>query len=204
MAVDLLINGSSHRVAHDLESVLYVLLFICTHLKGPFGERRHPPLYGGDNKNGPGISQWLRSDLELRPLGDIKSSHIMLQFEPAILDHISPYFEPLKEHIINLWKAIISIQVDQPQQKYNFCSSATPCDIIKVFKMALLDTRLIEDAKSAAGDLKHHNKRSHPGDLVADSNCWDAVKPPTKPKKPKLAPVVIGKGKFLTRGTRKK
>jgi hypothetical protein len=103
---------------------------------------------------------------------------------------------------MNLWKAIIPI--GQPQQRYNFRSSATPCNIIKVFKTALLDTQLIEDAKSAAGDLKHYNKCSHPGDLIADSNCWDAVKPPTKPKKPKLAPVVIRKGKFLTKGTRKK
>ena len=27
--------GIPHRVAHDLESLFYVLLFICTHLGGP-------------------------------------------------------------------------------------------------------------------------------------------------------------------------
>jgi Fungal protein kinase len=46
IAIKLLIHGSIHRVAHDMESVLYVLLFICSHLEGPCGAIRDPPLYG--------------------------------------------------------------------------------------------------------------------------------------------------------------
>ena len=60
IAIELLIHGSSHCIAHDLEFVLYVLLFICTHFNGPFGEIRDPPLYGNDkNYNHPSsIKEW--------------------------------------------------------------------------------------------------------------------------------------------------
>ena len=210
IALELLIHGSLHRVAHDLESVLYVLLFVCTHLNGPYGEKRDPPLYGGirnDSKTHPScMKAWLNPQNKdsLQDLGYMKYGHMMGYFESEILKHISPYFHPLKHHIKAFWNTLIPpetrvLAASGNDEKRAIHSLATPGNIINVFKVALLDDRLIEDAKAARKD---HNKRSHPGDLVADSNCWDTVKLPSASKKPKLAVTNTRNAKLATRGTR--
>ena len=112
IAIELLIHGSPHRTAHDLESILYVLLFICTHLKGPSCQVRDPPLYGGDNKSihPSSMKQWF-TESHLATLGHLKFSHMMSHFNTFILSFIlstiSPYFFLLKNYIGNFWKALI-------------------------------------------------------------------------------------------------
>ena len=184
IALELLIHGSSHRVAHDLESVLYVLLFICTHLNGPFGEIRDPPLYGSNTTHPSGMKEWFNSKYDLYVLGHVKYSQMMAHFESHILNHISPYFHPLMNYITGIWDALIRPDVrGQTDGKKAVHSFATPHNIIEVFKVALLDDRLIEDAKVAH---KHSNTHSLPGELVVGSNCWDTVKPSKTSKKPRL------------------
>jgi hypothetical protein len=51
-------------------------------------------------------------------------------------------------------------------------SSATPMDIINIFKAALLDEDLITQLKSTQSIL---SKRSAPGDLISAHNGWDVV-----------------------------
>ena len=52
-------------------------------------------------------------------------------------------------------------------------SSATCHLVISIFKSALEDKSLIEEAKQSSAIL---GKCSHPGDLVSAKNGWDAVK----------------------------
>ena len=154
IAIELLIHGSPHHTAHNLEFILYVLLFICTHLKGPGCQVRDPPLYGGDNKSihPSSIKQWFAAS-HLATLGHLKFSHMMSHFNTFILSAISPYFFPLKNYIGNFWKALIlereSIASDG---EWVVHSKATPQDIINVLKAALLDTELISEHKSLEND----------------------------------------------------
>jgi hypothetical protein len=197
IALELLIHGSSHRVAHDLESVLYVLLFICTHLQGPFGEVRDPPLYGDKNSSHPSaMKHWIQAS-NLSVLGHMKFSHMMSHFEDVILQKISPYFFPLKDHIRAFWKALIPEREQMASNgKLVVHSVATGQDIINVFKDALQDKDLIRAHKSSLSVL---GKRSAPGDLVVGSNGWDATKVPRTIQNAKLSPKTVRKAKFMTK-----
>ena len=120
IAIELLIHGTSHCVVHDLESLLYVLLFICTHLDGPSRQIRDPPLYGSDrNSNHPSsMKMWLETN-KLSLLGHVKFSHMMSHFDSHILGEQAAH------------------------------STATAQDIINVLKTALQDRKLIDAHLSA-------------------------------------------------------
>jgi hypothetical protein len=176
IAIELLVCGSSHRVSHDLESLFYVLLFICTHLEGPFRKIRNPPLYGCAGTPGPtkkyhsgesGLHLWFQQD-NLSSLGFVKNSQIVNFFETMVLEHISPYFLPIKDYIKLLWQKLIP--------KTGSHLATTPKDFIEVFKAALLDKELIVAHNSHLSVL---GKRSAPCDLVGVDG-WD---PESLPKK---------------------
>jgi Fungal protein kinase len=199
MAIDVLISRFPHSVAHDLESVFYVLLFICSHLKGPLGEIHDPPLYGNNNKNDDekhpsNMRSWFNPTMTLEEIGHMKNSHIISYFDKGInsvLKNISPYFFPLKKYIEDFRKALFTDT--QP---------ATPRDVIKVFKAALIDDNLITAAKESRNS-NIFRKRSHPGELVISPNSWDAVKPESTSrtsKKARLSPTTTRQTTLLTKG----
>ena len=107
---------------------------------------------------------------ELAMLGDVKSNHMFRHFDEFILQHISPYFQPLVPHIKQFWSAL------HPEQ-HTCHSTSTGRDIVDVFKLALLDAKLIHQARQSQNTL---GKRALPGDLSASENGWDAVKPNKK------------------------
>ena len=103
IAIELLMFGAPHHVVHDSESVFFVLLFICTHLDGPYSTIHDPPLYGPMGKEHPSpMRHWLTMNT-FSVLGHLKHSHMSCHFEEVILPHISPYFEPLKLYLKALW-----------------------------------------------------------------------------------------------------
>jgi hypothetical protein len=194
IAIELLIHGTSHRVVHDLESVLYVLLFSCSHFQGPYNDVRDPPLYGGINSiDHPfHIKEWL-SATNLSALGHIKFSHMMGHFESHILPYISPYFSPLKKHLIGFRNALLPrvFTLDHTVQPLHTAQEAVHSlaicrNVINVLKNALLDKALIDEAKQGCSVLGKH---SIPGDLVITPNGWDAIKVPKTvlSAKPKLS-----------------
>jgi hypothetical protein len=170
IAIELLITGVPHRVVHDLESLFFVLLFICTHLDGP-RKIHNPPLYGGkkESTHSSPMKAWLTMK-DIRSLGFLKNG-AMIGFEENVLPHISTYFSPLKPHLIKLWRALHPI-VSGPSERGTAHSSANPIDIINVFKEALQDQSLISQAKSPASNPL---KRAFPGDQVFSADSWDVV-----------------------------
>jgi hypothetical protein len=188
--MELLLHKVPHRVSHDLESLFYVLLFICTHLGGPHNTAGNPPLYGGVNsrkrpsKHPSGISQWL-STTDLLALGNTKHGHMVAFFHSFILPFISPYFSPLKPHMLSLRDKILPPPAAEREGDFHVRSEVTCDDLIKVFKTALLDQSLIAQAEQAGSNL---GKRSLPGELV--SNGWDPVKPSKRKltSEPKISP----------------
>jgi hypothetical protein len=174
MALELLLYGERHRAIHDVESLAYVLMFICSHLVGPRNSIRNPPLYGKDSMFHPSpIKEWLTAT-RLSPLGIQKYGHTIGHLDEFILPHFSPYFDQLKPHVVAMWNVIFPSRLHGiPAGKKGVQSDATFGDIINVFKTALLDKTLIEEARISPTVL---GKRSLPSDLAAAENGWDVAK----------------------------
>jgi hypothetical protein len=184
IAIELLIYAAEHRVVHDLESLFYVLLFICTHLQGTNGQLADPPLYGNTKEHGnlSALASWLKMD-DLPTLGHLKFSHMVGHFESHVLPYISPYFHPLTNHLAAFWKALIPVGMSSQGSREAVRSASTCQDIIQVIQTALLDQTLIEEARKVSCDSVL-GKRSCPGELVVAKNGWDAVKLPKTRMKP--------------------
>ena len=177
MAIELLLFAPPHRAIHDAESLIYVLLFLCSHLDGP-GTVHNPPLLGSGSgcKHPSGINQWLSAN-SLNMLGHAKFSHMTAHFEVEILLHVSTYFKPLVPHIRKLWDTLFEFKSMQ-MTKDASRSVATLRGFIDALKTVLLDKKLraLAEITPSGGS----RKRSCPGDSVVRGNSWDAV--PVKKK----------------------
>lgn len=126
-------------------------------------------------------------------------------FESLVLPTISPYFEPLKNHLVSLWNTILP---EQPRRRavasiLDPVHSVVTClEIIEVFKTILLDKALISQAEQDFSVLGKRSERSFPGDLALAPNGWDVYNPASKKlaKKAKITPVVVRKRKMMTKG----
>lgn len=109
MAIALLLDidkGGDHYAKYDLESLMYVMLFCATMLKGPNGTWRSEADFKG-YQSVP-LREWfdLRSlEHSYRRMGRSKASH-MLYFEEAVIRKMDPYFSPLFPGIRQLKEAI--------------------------------------------------------------------------------------------------
>ena len=118
-------------------------------------------------------------------LGGIKYHPLPGMFENVILPHISPYFRPLREHLVAFWHALHP-QITQntlPRGEDGVHSLAKPEHIIEVFKKALQDPALIDELKWGPSTL---GKRSTPGDLTSAPNGWDAIAVQKKSSSPHM------------------
>lgn len=94
MAIELLVSKESifHKPRHDLESIFFVFVYICTNLSGPGAPRPVQELR--ELKSLP-IASWFNSASSLQRLGLDKLGDVML-FEERIIPYFSPYFQDLK------------------------------------------------------------------------------------------------------------
>jgi hypothetical protein len=203
--MELLICGGPHRVAHDLESLFYVLLFICTHFGGPHNTVGNPPLYASGGvtvcDHSSGMKEWFLES-SLHRLGASKFFHMVGFFESNILRFISPYFKSLEPHLSLLWETILPQRFTTPSiGKKSVHSNVTCSEIIEVFKTILLDKSLIAQAKQEATIL---GKRSLPGDLNVSSDGWDVVRPHKKTlsKEPKVKTLRRRQSKLMMKGSK--
>jgi hypothetical protein len=193
MAIELLLFAPPHCAIHDAESLIYVLLFLCSHLDGP-NSVRSPPDFdaaGGQADKQTGISSWF-TITNLNTLGYSKQGMMTLYFSTAILAQLSPYFEPLKPHICKLWATLFP---GHDKDRLPCHSNAKLRDVIDTLKTALLDGALIETAQAP----NSHGKRMRPGELLISKNGWDALpskRPAVVKKQPKK------RKSFLKRGQR--
>ena len=179
----------THHAIHDAESLIYVLLFLCTHLSAP-NELSKPTLLGSRSNHPLGISTWLSAN-NMSGLGHTKFSQMTAHFEHSILPHLSLYFKPLGPPIWELWKALFpSMDMQNVDASH---SVVTLCNFINIFKTVLSDKDLIARAKEPDNHLKH------PGELVISENGWDA-----RPAPKKQMMVTTMKPKWHTRSVVKK
>ncbi|KAJ7138415.1 hypothetical protein C8R43DRAFT_1202310 [Mycena crocata] len=112
MAIEVLIKGErlpAHLPRHDLESLLYVLIWICLHYAGPCYternveravERQNFDIYTSE------ISNWVRGQ-SYRGIGLVKHSTMTTDYwEDSVLPSFAPYFEPLKP-CVSAWRELL-------------------------------------------------------------------------------------------------
>jgi hypothetical protein len=106
MAIELLVKRMKLRHAphHDLESLFFVLIYICTNLSGPGAIRTQEELRQFSSIP---LSSWFQTSNSLRAIGIAKLG-AMCELDSVILRFFAPYFEDLKECVGKLLKAMYS------------------------------------------------------------------------------------------------
>ncbi|KAJ7883300.1 hypothetical protein B0H13DRAFT_1721285 [Mycena leptocephala] len=95
MAIDILADGEglpAHEPKHDLESLLYVLIWVCVHYAGPGDVERQ-----NFNIHNSPLRHWVKGD-DYTAIGLVKDSAMRNTkfWKRNVLDSFAPYFEPLK------------------------------------------------------------------------------------------------------------
>jgi hypothetical protein len=99
MAIEILLEMGRtfhHHLRHDLESVLYVIIWMCTHMEGPEVERKDSTKLT--------IRKWSNMELDLRELGHLKSGHID-DADRAIIREFTPYWSDFGPFVLKLIRA---------------------------------------------------------------------------------------------------
>jgi serine/threonine protein kinase len=104
MAIELLMRKSKirHAIHHDLESLFFVLIYICTNLSGPGAIRTREELKVHSSIP---LSAWFKASSSLHEVG-ISKAGAFCQFDENILKPFAPYFEDLKPCILKLFNAM--------------------------------------------------------------------------------------------------
>ena len=128
MAAELLLKGNkvTHHPAHNLNSLFYVLTFICTNLTGPNTPCSLDELL---NFSSLPMAAWFMPDTSFEGLATSKLG-IAHAFESRIVDHFSPYFTDIKPCVMELFKTLYP---DGPQ----ITSSLTHDRMIEIFTATL-------------------------------------------------------------------
>jgi hypothetical protein len=128
MAVELLMDGKkvTHRPSHDLESLFYVLVYICTNLGGPGIPRSLEELIRFSSLP---IAGWFIPETSFEGLATYKLG-VAHAFERRIVGRFSPYFADIKPCVMELFHAMYP---NNPQVK----SSLTHDRMIEIFNATL-------------------------------------------------------------------
>jgi hypothetical protein len=98
MALKIMLSNGK-KICHDLESIFYVLIWVCSHMEGPETERSDP-----HSLESLPVREWCSMNVDLRTLGLIKLSHLAY-FEDSILRHFTPYWNDFKPYLRQLKSA---------------------------------------------------------------------------------------------------
>jgi hypothetical protein len=192
MAIELLLKkgGIRHTPQHDLESLFYVLLYLCTNLDGP-GVIRSPAEL---NKHSTiPLSFWLQASSSLHQIG-LHKAGTLADFETSILKCFSPYFVDLQPCVYNMCRAIYG------DRKPGSPSNVSHDEIIKIFTDTLdtlapeaalpntyqplltsspFDTRKrslgIHDGRGRLGQKKLKSSGAETGDVESSETNWAVV-----------------------------
>ena len=125
MSIEVLHHAGNKQIkqkpTHDLESIFYVLLYICTLYKGPDGMKRSP----GDLEamSSVAINDWFVMHNRFRDLADKKKGQLS-QFESRFLNRFPPYFCDLRTCMSNLWDVLFPSptgDADDPMRDLSSC-----------------------------------------------------------------------------------
>lgn len=110
MSLEIMLKGGNsfyHDIRHDLESIFYVLIWVCCHMEGPEVERNNPFVLP--------LREWTNNKLKLHDLGLLKLSHLA-NFEDSILKYFTPYWQDMKPFMRQLKSAFWPESFETPNQ----------------------------------------------------------------------------------------
>jgi hypothetical protein len=138
MAIEILVDGEklpTHEPRHDLESLLYVLIWVCIHYAGPRDvERQNFSIHESP------LRHWVNGG-SYSTIGRVKDSAMRNKkyWEQDVLDTFTPYFEPLKP-CASSWRQLF---LDE---------KITYAGVLKVLR----------DALSSLGDVEVWSEKDNP------------------------------------------
>src|ERR1700678_1624931 len=112
MALEIMLKSGKnvrHELRHDLESLLYVVFWLCNHMIAPGVERELV------DKNTPYIRGWCNMALSLQGLGHLKLAHIV-DAERTILAEFTPYWEDFKPFAKHLLAEFFPVSAANPNK----------------------------------------------------------------------------------------
>jgi hypothetical protein len=119
MAYEILQKGSqiAHRASHDLESLFYVLIWICVNYTGPRGAMRKD---WDVMRDAAPLGRWLNPWKDFLEVADTKLGQFTYanQFESQILPLFSDYFGNLKQCCLDLRGIFYPAQGPGPDVKH--------------------------------------------------------------------------------------
>jgi hypothetical protein len=108
MAIEILLQRGRtfhHCLRHDLESLYFVIIWICSHMEGPEVERKKTADLA--------IRKWSDMEAPLKHLGHVKLAHID-DMKDTILPEITSYWEDFKPFIWELKNAFFPVRSADP------------------------------------------------------------------------------------------
>lgn len=126
MALEIMLQGGkdfTHELRHDLESLLYVIIWMCNHMTAPGVERQL--LEEGDI---PHIRGWCNMSLSLQQLGHLKLAHIV-DAERIVLAEFTSYWEDFKPFARRLLAEFFPVKPADPNM-------ITPEKMVKILDEA--------------------------------------------------------------------
>lgn len=124
MAIEILLQKGRrfhHCLRHDLESLFFVIIWICSHMEGPQVERNDAARLT--------IRKWSDLEASLQHLGHIKLGHID-DMKNAILSEITSYWDDFKDSISDLKRAFFPKCAAEP-------NCITPEKMVEILEAAL-------------------------------------------------------------------
>lgn len=140
MALEIMLQEGKdfiHELRHDLESLFYVIIWMCNHMTAAGVERE---LAKG---NIPHIRGWCDMSLSLRQLGHLKLAHIM-DAERIILAEFTPYWEDFKPFTRRLLAEFFPVNPAAP----NKITSETMVAILKEALSAVKEPKPLGSKRS--------------------------------------------------------
>lgn len=110
MAIEILLETGRtfrHHLRHDLESVLFVIIWICVHMEGPEVERK--------DVKGLEVRKWCDMKWSLKDLGHLKQAHVD-DAQRTILPEFTSYWEDFKPFVHRLIRAFFPARACDPNQ----------------------------------------------------------------------------------------
>ena len=167
MSIEVLHNAGNkeikQRPTHDLESIFYVLLYICTLYKGPDDLKRSAADL--EEMSSVAINDWFVMQKRFRDLADKKKGQLS-QFETRFLRRFPPYFYDLCICLSHLWDVLFPSptgEADDPKRDLSLCVATHEgmLEVLHVIYNELPDKDVVEaDPASAPSRVKAKKRAS--------------------------------------------
>ena len=161
MSVEVLRSAGGRDIkqkpAHDLESMFYILLYICLLFKGPGNTKKT----ASDWAHLPSmpITEWFGVHQRFRDLADKKAAHL-LEIDTRFFDRFPAYFMDLCNCMSQLWNVLFPSQGDELLRNLGSCKG-THEEMLKILQLTYKQLPLNEAPASATATAPSRESKKH-------------------------------------------